>query len=71
MIKGRGELREGADAIVHLYATSLRYAAAFGAALQRPVDREIYKAAVGTAEFFYRSLHLPRESLPWFASAEM
>ncbi len=71
MIKGRGELREGADAIVHLYATSLRYAAAFGAALQRPVDREIYKAAIGTAEFFYRSLHLPRESLPWFASAEM
>ena len=28
MVKGRGELRESADAIVHLYATSLRYAAA-------------------------------------------
>ena len=69
MVKGRGELREAADSIVQLYATSLRYAAAYGAVLQRPVDREIYKAAIGTAEFFYRSMHLPRESLPWFASA--
>jgi len=69
MVKGRGEIREGADCIVHLYATSLRYAAAFGAVLRRPVDRDIYKAAIGTAEFFYRSLHLPREALPWFASA--
>jgi Fe-S-cluster containining protein len=68
MVKGRGEVREGADCIAHVYATSLRYAAAYGAVLQRPVDREIYKAALGTAEFFYRSLHLPREALPWFAS---
>jgi hypothetical protein len=68
MVKGRGEIRAGADCIVHVYATSLRYAAAFGAVLQRPVDREIYKAAIGAAEFFYRSLNLPREALPWFAS---
>jgi hypothetical protein len=33
------------------------------------VDREIYKAAIGASEFFYRSLNLPRESLPWFAAA--
>jgi Fe-S-cluster containining protein len=69
MIKGRGELREAADSIVHLYATSLRLAAAMGAVLQRPVDRNLYKAAIGASEFFYRSLNLPRETLPWFASS--
>jgi len=68
MVKGRGELREAADSIVHLYGTSLRIAAAMGAVLRKPVDREIYKAAIGASEFFYRSLNLPRESLPWFAA---
>ena len=63
------ELREAADSIVQLYGTSLRLAAAYGAVLQRPVDRSIYKAAIGTAEFLYRSLRLPRDALPWFASA--
>jgi len=66
-VKSRGELKEAADSIAHIYALSLRYAAALGATLEKPVDREIYKAALGTAEFFYRSLHLPREALPWFA----
>jgi Fe-S-cluster containining protein len=69
MVKGRGELREASDCIVHVYATSLRIAAAMGAVLQRPVDRDLYKAAIGAAEFFYRSLNLPREALPWFAAA--
>jgi hypothetical protein len=69
MVKGRGELREAADSIVQLYGTSLRIAAAMGAVLRKPVDREIYKAAIGASEFFYRSLNLPRESLPWFAAA--
>ncbi len=69
MVKGRGDLREAADSMVHLYGTSLRIAAAMGAVLQRPVDREMYKAAIGASEFFYRSLHLPRESLPWFAAS--
>lgn len=69
MVKGRGELREAADCIVHLYGTSLRIAAAMGAVLKKPVDREIYKAAIGASEFFYRSLNLPREALPWFAAA--
>jgi hypothetical protein len=68
MVKGRGELREAADCIVHLYGTSLRIAAAMGAVLQKPVDREIYKAAIGASEFFFRSLNLPREALPWFAA---
>src|SRR4051812_2218452 len=68
MVKGRGEVREAADCIVHLYGTSLRIAAALGAVLQKPVDREIYKAAIGASEFFYRSLNLPREALPWFAA---
>jgi Fe-S-cluster containining protein len=68
MVKGGGELREAADCIVHLYGTSLRLAAAFGAVLRRPVDRDLYKAAIGAAEFFYRSLRMPREVLPWFAS---
>ena len=69
MVKGRGELREAADCIVHVYATSLRIAAAMGAVLRRPVDRAVYKAALGAAEFFFRSLHLPREALPWFVMA--
>ena len=68
MVKGCGELREAADCIVHLYGTSLRLAAAFGAILRRPVNRDLYKAAIGAAEFFYRSLRLPREVLPWFAA---
>ena len=68
MVKGGGELRAAADCIVHLYGTSLRLAAAFGAVLHRPVDRDLYKAAIGAAEFFYRSLRLPREVLPWFAA---
>ncbi len=68
MVKGRGDLREAADSIAHVYGTSLRFAAAYGAVLQRPVDRDIYKAALGTAEFFFRSLNLPRESLPWFSA---
>jgi len=66
--KQRGELREAADAIAHLYGTSLRIAAALGATLEQPVDRNLYKVAIGASEFFYRSLHLPHESLPWFAS---
>jgi hypothetical protein len=37
--------------------------------LQTPVDRRLYKVAIGAAEFFYRSLNLPREVLPWFTSA--
>jgi Fe-S-cluster containining protein len=65
----RGELRESADGIVHLYATSLRLAAAFGEVLERRVDRPLYKVAIGTAEFLYRSLHLPRDALPSFAAA--
>ena len=69
MVKGRGDLRESCDGIVHIYATSLRFAAAFGAALEQPVDRDLYKAALGTAEFFFRSLNLPREALPWFSAA--
>lgn len=69
-VKQRGELREAADAIVHLYATALRIASALGATLRKPVDRSIFKVALGASEFFYRSLHLPHPSLPWYASAK-
>jgi hypothetical protein len=58
------------DCIVQLYGTSLRFAAAMGAVLQRPVDRNLYKAAIGAAEFFHRTLEMPREALPWFAAAQ-
>jgi Fe-S-cluster containining protein len=67
MAKGRTNLKAACDDIVMLYGTSLRFAAAFGETLQRPVDRDLYKAAIGSAEFFYRSLNLPREALPGFA----
>jgi len=70
MVKGRAELRAAADEIVHLYATAQRYAAAIGAVLARPVDRRMFQVALGASEFFFRSLRLPRESLPWFASRE-
>ena len=69
-VKQRGELKQAADAIVHLYGTALRIASALGATLRRPVDRAIFKVALGASEFFYRSLHLPRESLPWYAAAK-
>ncbi len=62
----QGELKYAAGAIVHTFATSLRYAAALGAVLRRPVDREVMKAALGAAEYFYRSLEIPPDSLPWF-----
>jgi len=65
--KQRGELRQAADAIVHLYGMALRYAAALGATLRRPVDPAIFKVAIGAAEFFYRSVHLPMQALPWYA----
>jgi len=70
MIAGHGQLREASDSIVQLYGTSLRLAAAMGAVLQRPVDRDLYKAAIGAAEFFYRTLEMPREALPWFAAGQ-
>jgi hypothetical protein len=69
MTKARAELRAAADSIIHLYGLSLRYASALGAVLQRPVDRALYKVALGAAESCYRGLHLPRDSLPWLASA--
>src|SRR5205823_9091965 len=69
MIAAHGQLRESADAIVRIFGTSLRLAAAMGALLARPVDRDLYKAAIGAAEYFYRGLELPRDALPWFAAA--
>jgi Fe-S-cluster containining protein len=60
------KLHFAAGAIVHIYATALRYAAAYGAVLRRPVDTDIMKAAIGTAEYVYRSLEIAPESLPWF-----
>ena len=67
----KGDLRMAADAITHRYGTALRIAAALGATLQRPVDRAILKVAIGASEFFYRSLHLPRQSLPWYCAARL
>jgi hypothetical protein len=69
-VKQRGELRAAADTIVHLYGTALRYAAGLGATLRRPVDRALFKVAIGASEFFYRSLHMPKQSLPWYCSRE-
>ncbi len=66
--KQKGQLRQSADTIAHLYGTALRYAAGLGAMLQRPVDRALFKVAIGASEFFYRSLVLPRQALPWFCS---
>ncbi len=69
MTKGRAELRVGADVIVHLYGTALRFAAALGALQQKPVDVNTFKVALGAAEHVHRSLNLPHDTLPWFASA--
>ena len=62
----KGELRFAAGSIAHTFATSLRYAAAFGAVLGREVDRDVMKAALGASEYVYRCLDIPPESLPWF-----
>ena len=69
MTVASGDLQEAADRIVHIYGASLRFAAAIGATLARPVDRAIYKVALGAAEYFYRSFRLPRDVLPWLAAA--
>lgn len=65
----RGELKFASGAVVHTFATALRYAAAFGAVLRRPVDRDVMKVALGCAEYVYRSLEIPPDSLPWFGIA--
>jgi Fe-S-cluster containining protein len=70
MVKARAELRAAADSILHLYGAALRYASALGAIQQKPVDRATFKVAIGVAEYFYRSLNLPKDSLPWFAASE-
>lgn len=62
----RGKLEFASGAIVHAFATSLRFAAALGAVFRRPVDREIMKVALGSAEYTYRSLEIPPDSLPWW-----
>jgi Fe-S-cluster containining protein len=59
-------LHFAAGALVHVLATALRFAAAFEAVLERPVDQDVMKAALGTAEYVYRSLEIAPESLPWF-----
>jgi hypothetical protein len=69
MTIANGDLRKAADRIVHVYGASLRFAAAIGATLERRVDRAVYKAGLGAAEYFYRSFGLPGDVLPWFAAA--
>ena len=69
MTKGKAELRAGADVIVQIYGTTLRFAAALGALQDQPVDRATFKVALGAAEHFHRSLNLPHDTLPWFAAA--
>lgn len=63
----QGELKFAAGAIAHALATALRYAAAFGAVLRRPVDTDVMKVALGCSEYVYRSLEVPPDSLPWFS----
>ena len=70
MTKASAELRGAADSIVQIYGTALRYAAVLGAMRGQPVDRATFKVALGAAEHFYRSLHLPKDALPWFAARE-
>jgi hypothetical protein len=62
----QGELKFASGAVVHAFATSLRYASAFGAVFRRPVDRDLMKVALGVGEYVYRSLEIPPNSLPWF-----
>jgi Fe-S-cluster containining protein len=61
-----GELRFAAGAIVHSFATALRFAAAYGAVRGALVDRSVMKAALGAGEYLYRSLEIPPDSLPWY-----
>jgi hypothetical protein len=62
----QSRLRFAAGAVVHVLATARRYAMAFCRVLDRPLDSDILKASLGTAEYVYRSLEIPPESLPWF-----
>jgi Fe-S-cluster containining protein len=49
-----------------VYALAIRLAAAISGALARPTDAGIMKAGLGMADYIYRSLYIPAESLPWF-----
>jgi hypothetical protein len=62
----KGELKFAAGAIVHAFATALRYACGLAGVLQRPVDLDPMKTAIGASEYLYRSLEIPPESLPWY-----
>ncbi len=61
-----GELARFAGTVTHKLCTALRYAAAIGACLERSVDREVMKVALGASEYFYRSRPVPPELMPWF-----
>lgn len=55
-----------ARAVPWFVATALRYAWALSKALQRPIDRDVLKVALGCSEYVYRSLEIAPDSLTWF-----
>ena len=65
---GEGTLGFSYGSIVHAFACSCRLMAGLCGALGRPVDIPIAKAAIGSAEYFYRVLspNVPKEAFPWF-----
>ncbi len=52
--------------VTHVFATAFRYARGFAARLERPLDKDIMKTAIGAAEYFQRQLKIPPEAMPWF-----
>jgi len=52
--------------VAHSLATAVRYAVGLARWLGRPVDRTLFKVALGASEYLYRTLRLPTSSMPWF-----
>lgn len=64
-----GELRASADTIVFTFATALRVAAVLGDLLGRAVDRPVMQVALGCSEYFWRTVEVPADLLPWYCAA--
>lgn len=64
-----GELRTSADTIVFTFATALRIASALADLLGRDVDRAVLQVGIGCSEYFWRTVEVPADVLPWYCAA--
>jgi hypothetical protein len=56
--------------VAHGVAASFRLVVGIASWLDRPVDREALKVAIGAAETFFRSVSDVPDAMPWFLPEE-